>query len=102
MPPMFCTIRPICAVAKQHVVEKRNQRRTLAARRHIRWTKIRNHRHAHSRGNDRRLTRLPRGRHFASEKTLRLALMIERLSMAADQIRFYVETAAAVASTASE
>ena len=78
-------------IAEQHVVEERNQRRAFAANRHIRRTKIRNHRNADSRGDNRCLTRLPRGGELVPKKTLGFALMIERLSMAADQIRFHAE-----------
>ncbi len=92
---------PHARIAEQHVVEKGNQRRALASRRHIRRTKIRNHRHSHSCRNDRRLTRLPGRRQLAPKKCLRLALMIERLPVAAHQIRFHAKPPLRRPSTAS-
>src|SRR5712691_10683111 len=78
-------------VAKQKVVEEGNQRRTLASSRHIRRTEIGNHRHAHSRRDNCRLSRLPSGRNPASKKALRLTLMIKRLPVATDELRLYTK-----------
>ena len=44
-----------------------------------------------SRSDDCGLARLPSGRDLAAEKTQRLALVIEGLSVAADQVRFHAE-----------
>ena len=60
---------PNLRIAKKQVVKIRNQRRTLAARRHVRRTKIRNHRHAHPRRNHGALARLPGRGNLASQKT---------------------------------
>src|SRR5882672_4549250 len=80
-------------MAKQHVVEKGNEWSALAASSHIRRTKIRDHRNTHSRRDDRGLAGLPRRCDLASEKELRLALVIESLTVAADQVQPRAELA---------
>src|SRR5262249_31051896 len=72
--------------SKQGKVEKRDQRRTFAAGRDIRWTKVRNHGNAQARGNHRRFARLPGAGYLASAIVRGLPLVVNRLAVAADKI----------------
>ena len=57
---------PAAAVAKQSVIKERNQRRALAAGRHIGGTEIGNHRNAQSRCDDGSFASLPGGAELAA------------------------------------
>ena len=77
-----CSARcaPHSLVAIQKIIKKGNQRSALASSRHIRRTKIRDHRHTQPRRNHRAFAGLPRHRQFSSEKSLR-ALPGDRASV---------------------
>src|SRR5262249_39268820 len=51
------------------VIEIRNKRRTFPSCRHISWTKIRYHRNAHARGDNRRFSRLPGCSRLSSQES---------------------------------
>ena len=76
------------SIAKKHVIEEGNQRRAFASGGHICRTKVRDHGSTGSCGDQCRFARLPRGRDLAAQKWTGLALMVNRLSMAADEVGF--------------
>ncbi len=75
-------------IAIQEKIEEGNQRRPFATSRHVCRTKIRNHRNTYARRHDRALAGLPGNSELASEKRGSLALVIERLSVAAHEFCF--------------
>ena len=76
-------------IAVQKIVDERYQRRAFSPGRHIRRTKIRNHRNSQPRRDHRAFSRLPRGRQLSSQKSFRHSLVIKRLPMTADQIKLH-------------
>src|SRR5262249_38826296 len=68
-----------------------NQRRPLPANGHVRWTKIRNDRHSHSRREDGTFSDLPSGRDFASKKIPCSPLVIEGLPVTSNQLGLRAE-----------
>src|SRR5271166_1370520 len=75
-------------MAVEHVIEEGNQWRALAAHGHVRGAKIGDHRHAKLRSDDGCFAGLPRARYAATEEEPRVALVVERLSVTADQFAF--------------
>ena len=70
----------------EQVIEIRNQRRALAAGGHIRGTEIGDHRNAGARRHRGPFSCLPSDCELSSQEPRRRPLVIERLSVAADQI----------------
>ena len=70
----------------EQVIKIRNQRRAFAAGSHIRGTEIRDHRNAGVRRHHGPFARLPSDRELSSQEPRRRSLVIERLSVAADEI----------------
>src|SRR5207302_5366186 len=73
-------------MAEEHVVEKRNQRRTQAANCQVRRAKIGDYGHAGASGDYRGLAGLPSAGNFTSEEDGGLALVIKGLAVASDEI----------------
>ncbi len=87
MPPRFCSTRPRVGMAKQHVVEQRDQGSTLSADHHIGGAKVRDHGNAALLRQHRHLADLPGAGCLAAEVTRGSGLVIDGLTMAADQIQ---------------
>src|SRR5581483_6052005 len=73
-------------MAIDEVIEEGNQRRTFASCGHVRRAEVGHRRCSSARRYDRALARLPGDRQFAAEERLALATVIERLTVAADQL----------------
>src|SRR5579862_7415266 len=76
-------------VAIEKVVEKRHERRAFAVRGHVSGTKIGNDRYTQPRSDDSGFPGLPSYRQLAAEKSCSRSLVIEGLSMTADEVEFY-------------
>src|SRR5215469_6227037 len=79
-------------VPKPKVVEIRNQWSALSARGHVGRTEVGNDGHSHARRDDGAFSRLPCRSDLASEKGLWFALMVDRLSVTADQVGGHTES----------
>src|ERR1700758_1796729 len=76
-------------IAIKQVVKKWNQRSAFAANRHVRGAKIGYYGSADSGRNHGAFAGLPSHGYLATKESLWLALMVERLPVATDQIQFH-------------
>ncbi len=79
-------------VAVEQVVEEGNQRCAQAPGRHVGWTEVGDYRYARTGGNDRTLARLPCARHIAPQVRTKVALVIKRLPVTANQVQLQPRT----------
>ena len=86
-------MRPIRRIAVEQVIEKGNQGRALAAGGHVGRAEIGHDGDADPRGDHRAFSGLPGDGQFAAQEFCRLALVVERLPVAADEFYFHAETA---------
>ena len=86
-------MRPISRVAIEEVIEEGNERGAFASGGHVGGAEIGNDRDADTGGDYRAFAGLPGDGHVSAQKSRRLALVVESLAVASDQVCFQAETA---------